>query len=789
MAKGSVNGSCSVTSTSDASYTLTCSGSFSFGDWYLYGVRVRCYIDGVQVATNAGYTTGSWQTTAHCSGSKAITRTHEGRNVPWSVTYEDETVNGIGGLGESGSTSGSVWVPAKPSYTVSYNANGGSGAPGSQTKWYNEELTLSSTVPTRTGYTFQGWATTSNATSATYAKGAKYTANSGATLYAVWKVVAPAAPSGVTATRNSDTKNTVTWTRGANADITYSSIKVERRTDGGSWSEIASVSGSATSYADTSTAADHYYQYRVRAYNSTGYSGYATGSTVLYNTPAAPSKVTASRLGETSVSLAIENKARTATALEIQRSTDASSWETVSTVDGTPVTSATDNPGGGTFYYRVRNTRGSLASAWSPASSAVVTITPPNAPTLVSPASGTVINKAEEHVEFIWKHEPIDGSAQTAAELRYSLDNGSSWEVVGVEGNGASYRLRNDFAVNAAVTWGVRTKGAHQDFGPWSGNRTFNVYQEPSVAFALPTDGFVVENTPIAIQLQYDDPSGELVEAVVSASDGFKVVWSRNLGNSLAYEVPSDEWTPGNDAAYYLTAEVRSTSTLTASASRTFTTAFVPPVPADVKVEPNPETGFVNLTVRIGEDAELEPAKHAIVYREYGGERVMLGDRLQQGAGLVDRYAPANVEYSYVVVTVADSGAVSTTYVPARLDTQWFYFIWGESVAKARVNPSGSRKLTRPNRRRRHFAGRPEPVSYDDGSVSDVRSVSFTLREKAEADKFAELMWGPARCVYKSADGEVFHADVETSDRIDWAKATTYGSVTVTVTRIGGGEL
>lgn len=72
-------------------------------------------------------------------------------------------------------------------YTVSYNANGGTGAPSSQTKTYGQTLTLSSTKPTRTGYTFLGWSTSSTATSATYSAGGSYTANTSATLYAVWQ--------------------------------------------------------------------------------------------------------------------------------------------------------------------------------------------------------------------------------------------------------------------------------------------------------------------------------------------------------------------------------------------------------------------------------------------------------------------------------------------------------------------------------------------------------------------------------------------------------------------------
>lgn len=79
-----------------------------------------------------------------------------------------------------------VNVPAWTSYTISYNANGGSGAPSNQKKWKDEALTLSNTKPTRTGYTFLGWSTNKSASSATYNVGARFTSNANTTLYAVW---------------------------------------------------------------------------------------------------------------------------------------------------------------------------------------------------------------------------------------------------------------------------------------------------------------------------------------------------------------------------------------------------------------------------------------------------------------------------------------------------------------------------------------------------------------------------------------------------------------------------
>lgn len=96
-------------------------------------------------------------------------------------------LTGIERVGGTMTATTSYTIPAKPSYTIKYNANGGSGAPGNQTKWYGTTLTLSSGKPTRTGYTFKGWATSSSG-SVAYASGASYTANAAVTLYAVWQI-------------------------------------------------------------------------------------------------------------------------------------------------------------------------------------------------------------------------------------------------------------------------------------------------------------------------------------------------------------------------------------------------------------------------------------------------------------------------------------------------------------------------------------------------------------------------------------------------------------------------
>ena len=72
-------------------------------------------------------------------------------------------------------------------YTIKYNANGGSGAPSNQVKEHNKNITLSTSKPIRTGYTFVNWNTSSAGNGTSYSTGATYSGNSDITMYAQWR--------------------------------------------------------------------------------------------------------------------------------------------------------------------------------------------------------------------------------------------------------------------------------------------------------------------------------------------------------------------------------------------------------------------------------------------------------------------------------------------------------------------------------------------------------------------------------------------------------------------------
>ena len=142
-------------------------------------------INGSEVKSGTYNINGVSGTKTIATGSVSISKGSSAKSVSFSVSFGfNLTWSGV--YGGTKTASGSISVAAKTSYTIKYNANGGSGAPSSQTKWYNTALTLSNTKPTRTGYTFSKWNTAAGGSGAAYSPGASYTANSAAMLYAQW---------------------------------------------------------------------------------------------------------------------------------------------------------------------------------------------------------------------------------------------------------------------------------------------------------------------------------------------------------------------------------------------------------------------------------------------------------------------------------------------------------------------------------------------------------------------------------------------------------------------------
>jgi len=113
--------------------------------------------------TRTGYSFAGWATTA--SGPVAFANLAS-YSAPGNVTLF------------------AVWTPVN--YTVTFNANGGTGTMANQT-FTVLGADLTKNTFTRTGRTFGGWSTTATGTVATYADMARISVAGSVTLFAIWR--------------------------------------------------------------------------------------------------------------------------------------------------------------------------------------------------------------------------------------------------------------------------------------------------------------------------------------------------------------------------------------------------------------------------------------------------------------------------------------------------------------------------------------------------------------------------------------------------------------------------
>lgn len=130
--------------------------------------------------------------TSYCFGvsTGTLNSSCRSRNASYGYIYNGATTNDETTAANNCSQklSGTYYVHYRQGYTVTYNANGGTNTPSSQTIYAGIGYNITSSVPTRTGYTFQGWSTSSS--SGTIYNGGYYFDDSYAsgnkTYYARW---------------------------------------------------------------------------------------------------------------------------------------------------------------------------------------------------------------------------------------------------------------------------------------------------------------------------------------------------------------------------------------------------------------------------------------------------------------------------------------------------------------------------------------------------------------------------------------------------------------------------
>ena len=416
----------------------------------------------------------------------------------WSTSSSATSATYTGGGSITVTSSGTTTLYAVwkvNTYTVSYNANGGSGAPSAQTKTYNVSLTLSATVPTRSGYIFQGWATSSTGAVA-YQPSGSYTANAAVTLYAIWK----AANSTLSSVDNTNigSSGTASWNK---IDNSYTYKLVLTYSNAPAVTVNVAANNSSTSFTIPTT----WYAYLPNSTSATATATLTTysGSTALGTSTktftvnvAASIKPSISAFTATAASsnstvngwhvyvqgysyVALSATASAGTGASIVSYAFSGTGISQTGASSTANTSVIDSSGSKTYTLVVTDTRGRTAS--STVSANFLAYSNPVVSSLASyrsNSSGTQsdIDGTYIHSTPVFTYSAVGNNSLSVKKIEYKLHTASSWTTetsissvssgVGYTFGGGNISITSSYDVKCTVTDSLGNSGTYTSLVP-----------------------------------------------------------------------------------------------------------------------------------------------------------------------------------------------------------------------------------------------------------------------------------------------------------------------------------
>jgi hypothetical protein len=279
----------------------------------------------------------------------------------------------------------------------------------------------------------------------------------------------PAIPRNIRLKRLTSTSIEIGWEDHA---VNETGFRIERRLPGGSFSEVATVGANVVTFIDTELQANAGYEYRVRAHNSSGNSGYS-GVGALGSVPAAPGNLAATSRSAVRIDLTWSDNSGDETGFRIERKSAGGQWTMLATTAAN-ATSYRDEAGEGgiTYTFRVQAMNAGGASAWS---NEVTATTYPAAPNNVHAAA------ASASILLTW----VPGSPADGHEIQRSVAGGRFRSLATVGGSSSSF---TDSGVTGGETYAYRIRAFnHAGQSSWeeSGSATAPLPSPPAAPSGL----------------------------------------------------------------------------------------------------------------------------------------------------------------------------------------------------------------------------------------------------------------------------------------------------------------
>ena len=491
--------------------------------------------------------------------------------------------------------------------------------------------------------------------------------------------VVPGSPTGVTATRVSDTQVTLNWSQSNASNGQPTATAIDVSINGAAWVRQVDFGG-ATS-ASLSAAANQKLEYRVTSGNAAGYAAWSATSPAIYTTPSAPTNATATKDASLNIVVAFtKNVAYNEYTHEVWHgvvSSGTTTWDTavLATLASGVVTYTHATPNASQVHiYQVRSRAGTLGSSYA-TSNSVQLLVAPNKPTV--PAMTTISDKATA-LTFTWVHNPQDTTPQTAYEFSRSVDGGTTWTTSGkVVSTAAQFVVAaSTYAANVALvtrvrTWGSATTGGADTTGasPWSDLRTVTYKTIPVTTITTPANSATVTDSALKVTVTFSQSeSATFVKTQLQLLQGTTVLES--LDSSL--QVGITMATPvQNGVSYTVKARVQDSNGLWSNwVTNAFSVTYLSPVPAVVVVSYLSATGYGQLSLTIAAPTASQSAATKItITRKINGieESIVKDYPATADMTFLDTTPTINGTNSYTFTTLSSLG--STTVVTADLVT------------------------------------------------------------------------------------------------------------------------
>ena len=492
---------------------------------------------------------------------------------------------------------------------------------------------------------------------------------------------------------------------------------------------------------------------------------------------------------------------------------------------------------GSKYFFKVRATNDQGSSKWSEVKSVVLGKTPA-APTTWSSSTTYMVG---DYMVLNWTHNAEDGSLQTFAQIEVQANGESNTYEINTTSDPDDQKrmtyslITTSYTEGTKVLWKVRTAGITRDHGPWSIQRSIDIYAPPSLGLAVTdsTGASIQTLTSFPINIsgtagpETQTPIGYYLRVVsnqaYSTTDSLgnakvvntgDAVYSKYFDTSspLSLALSASDLTLENNMNYTVYCTVTMDSGLTADASATFTvgwTASSYTPNAEIGINKDAVSAHIRPYCKDSSGNLVTGVTLGVYRREFDGTftEIMSGLKNEDGTFVTDPHPALNYASYRIVATTTSSGAVAYYDVPLfpvgekaiiiQWNEEWRFFnvakanayqqpTWSGSLLRLPYNVDVSNSYSM-DTSLVEYIGRKHPISYYGTQLGETATWSVAVPKTDTETLYAlrRLAIWPGDVYVREPSGSGYWANVGVSFSQKHRDMTI--PVTLTIKRVSGG--